>query len=81
MIILPPKEKDIYTVVSKNIKKYRELRNMTQQELANKSGYSYAYIRRIEGPKCPKNFSIQTIYILSIASSIPIKYLFEDKDI
>ena len=54
---------------------------MTQQELANKSGYSYAYIRRIEGPKCPKTFSIQTIYILSIALNIPIKYLFEDKDI
>lgn len=72
---------NIYITVSKNIKKYRELKNMTQQELANKSGYSYAYIRRIEAPSCTKNFSIQTIYIISIALEIPIKYLFDDKDI
>lgn len=82
MIILPPKTtKNIYLVVSKNIKKYRELNHMTQQELAIKSGYSYAYIRRIEGPACSKNFSIQTIYNLSRALDISIKYLFEDDNI
>ena len=54
---------------------------MTQKELAIKSGYSYAYIRRIESKKCIKNFSIQTIYNLSIVLNINITKLFEDDSI
>ncbi len=72
---------DVYLVVAKNIKKYRKLNNLTQKELAKKSGYSYAYIRRVEGPKCVKNFSIQTIYNISKALNINIKELFEERDI
>lgn len=72
---------DIYIIIAKNIKKYREDKKMTQKELALKSGYSYAYIRRVEAPKCIKNFSIQTIYNLSKSLDIDIKYLFEDNDI
>lgn len=75
------KSNDIYLIVSKNVKKYRLINKMTQKELAIKSGYSYAYIRRLEGPKCIKNFSIQTIFNLSIALGISMKYLFEEKDI
>ncbi len=51
---------------------------MTQKDLAIKSGYSYAYIRRVEGPKCIKNFSIQTIYRLAASLDIDIKQLFEE---
>ena len=72
---------DVYFTISKNIKKYRKVNKMTQYDLAVKSGYSYAYIRRIEGPKCIKNFSIQTIYNISKALEIPIKNLFDNKDI
>lgn len=54
---------------------------MSQKELAIKSGYSYAYIRRIEAKKCIKNFSIQTIYNISKALNIKIMKLFEDDDI
>ena len=54
---------------------------MTQKELANKSGYSYAYIRRIESKNCKKTFSIQTIYNLSLALNINITKLFEDDNI
>lgn len=71
---------NIYIIVSKNIKKYRLKNNMTQKQLADKSGYSYAYIRQLEGPNSPKNFSIQTIYNLSKTLNISIKQLFE-KDI
>ena len=69
---------NIYITISKNIKKYRLINNMTQKELAIKSGYSYAYIRRVEGPKCIKNFSIQTIYRLAASLDIDIKQLFEE---
>lgn len=81
MIICQHKIEDIYIIVSKNIRKYRKLKGITQKELSIKSGYSYAYIRRIEGPTCPKNFSLQTIYNLSIALEIPIENLFNNEDI
>ena len=51
---------------------------MTQKKLALKSGYSYAYIRRVEGPKCSKNFSIQTICHLAKTLDIDVKQLFEE---
>lgn len=72
---------NIYLTVAKNIKKYRKKQQMTQQDLALKSGYSYAYIRRIEGPKCSKNFSVLTLYNISRALNIDIKCLFEKDDI
>ena len=69
---------DVYLIISKNIKKYRLKKGLTQKDLALKSGYSYAYIRRVEGPKCIKNFSIQTIYRLAKSLDIDIKQLFEE---
>ena len=72
---------DIYLLVSNNIKKYRKVNKMTQKELAKRSGYSYAFIRRIEGPNCKKNFSLQTVFIISYSLGIEIKSLFEDDNI
>ena len=67
-----------YSVLSKSL---REKLIITQQELAKMTGYSYAYIRRIEGPSCSKNFSIFTIYIICKALNISISSLFKDDDI
>lgn len=74
-------EQDIYITIAKNIKQQRKKQNITQQELAKKTGYSYAYIRRIEAPNCSKNFSILTIYNISKALNIPMSSLFENKNI
>lgn len=75
------KERDIYKLVAKNIKKYRKNQKITQQELARRTGYSYAYIRRIEAPKCSKNFSILTLYNICKSLDINIGSLFENDDI
>lgn len=75
------KKKDIYLIVSQNIKKYRKTQNLTQKELAQKCGYSYAYIRRIEGPNCPKYFSILTIANICNALNTEISSIFKDTDI
>ena len=72
---------DVYLTIARNIKKHRIKKKLTQKELAIKSGYSYAYIRRVEGPKCTKNFSIQTIYRLAKALDIDIRELFDEEDI
>ena len=72
---------DIYLIISNNIRKYRLANNMTQRELAFKSGYSYSYIRRMEGPKCAKSFSIQTLENIAITLNIDIENLFEKNNI
>ena len=77
----PKTKEDIYLRISQNIKYYRHKNKMTARDLAIKSGYSYAYIRRLEGPNCIKNFSIQTISNLAKALSIDIKELFEENNI
>lgn len=77
-MIISPHKKDIYDVVGRNIKKYRKLQHMTQLELSKKSGYSYSFIRRIESSTNQKNFSLQTIYNISLALNINITNLFDD---
>lgn len=71
----------IYLVISNNIKKYRKLNGITQHELSKRTGYSYSYIRKIEGPNCPKNFSILTLYNIAKSLDINIQCLFEDDSI
>ena len=66
------KHKDIYKILSKNIKKYRNLRNYTQQELADKCLMTRDFIGRIESNKELKSFSLDTIYIISKALDVPI---------
>lgn len=70
---------NIYKRVARNIKKYRKEKGMTQEKLAEETGYSYVNIRRIEAPNCRKNFSIETIYVISKALDIPIYRLFEEE--
>ena len=72
---------DVYLTVAKNIKKYRRRNKMTQKDLAIVSGYSYAYIRRLESSKCNKNFSIKTLYNLSKVLNVDIKELFKRDNI
>ena len=72
---------NIYMIISKNIKKYRLRKGITQKELAKMSGYSYSYIRKIEAPNCYKNYSVEVIYHLALILGIDIEYLFNDKDI
>ena len=70
---------NIYKRVARNIKKYRKEKGMTQEKLAEETGYSYTNIRRIEAPNCRKIFSIETIYVISKALDIPIYILFEEE--
>lgn len=70
----------IYEQVSTNIKKYRKLKKISTKELALKTGYSHAYIRRLESHS-KKNFSILTIAVIANALNIDIKCLFDKVDI
>ena len=70
---------NIYEVVASNIKKYRKAAGLTQEQLAELTGYSHEYIRRVEAPKCKKSFTIESVYIISKALGVHISVLFEIK--
>ena len=71
----------IYELVSKNIKKYRQMRGLTQNELANMIPYSYATITSIEG-NYRNNFSLAVISSIAKALNIKTYLLFmEDEEI
>lgn len=69
---------DVYETISRNIKKYRILANITQEELAEKANYSYQFIRRIEASKTKKTFSLDTLITLTHALNVDIVDLFEE---
>ena len=73
-------DNDIYNLIANNIKYYRKKLNYTQMMLAEKSGYSHEFIRRIEAPNSKKNFSIDAVSNIADALDINIELLFEKKD-
>ena len=72
--------KNIYDTVRINIKKYRKLKGMTQQELADASGYSHGYIREIESIKMTSTFSMDAVERIANGLEINFKLLFEEND-
>ncbi len=68
----------IYDVIRKNIKKYRKLQGLTQAQLAEKANLSHDFIRQIESLKVAKNFSVQTIYDISVVLKIDIGKFFKE---
>ena len=70
------KYEDIYKAT-----RLEPIKNITQRELAELTDYSDEFIRRIESKKAKKNFSIATIYHISLALGIPVGLLFiKDKE-
>lgn len=68
---------DVYDIIAMNIKINRKKLKLTQAELADKSGFSHEFIRRIEAPNAKKYFSIDTLVQISKALEIKVEVLFE----
>ena len=66
-----------YDVLRKNIKKYRELKGLTQQQLADKAGISMNYIAKIESKKMQRGFTIVVLGRIADALDIDIRLLFD----
>ena len=71
---------NIYDTVRKNIKKYRKAAKMTQQELADASGFSHGYIREIESLTMASTFSLDAVEKIANGLNIHFKLLFEEID-
>lgn len=52
---------ELYRVISKNIKYYREQTQLTQIQLAEQSGISVSYLSKIEATGCDKSLSISVL--------------------
>ena len=72
--------RNIYDTVRKNIKKYRKLKGMTQQDLADASDFSHGYIREIESPKMASTFSLDAVEKIANGLEINFKLLFEEDE-
>ena len=72
-------EEYIYKVVSKNIKKYRKEKGLTQEQLADLIPYSYSTVISIEG-NYRNNFSLAVINSIATVLGIKVYLLFMDDD-
>ena len=72
-------DKDIYSTIRRNIKKYRKQRGLTAAELAERIGRSHDFMRQIESEKVAYNFSVDTFYRISVALEVSLDKLIENK--
>ena len=70
-------EKNIMVKISANIKKYRLLAGITQEQLAVDVGKSYDFIKRLEYKKGAIGCSVDTLYKISVVLGITVDKLFE----
>lgn len=70
-------EDNIMIKISKNIRKYRLLAGITQEQLAVDVGKSYDFIRRLEYKKGAIGCSIDTLYKISVVLGITMDKFFE----
>ena len=63
-------KKSIRIKFAENLRRYRSLRKLTQQRLAELADIEYKYIQRLEGKK-PPAIKIDTIAKLAKAFKIP----------
>lgn len=68
-----------FDIIRHNIKKYRKLKNLTQQQLADKAGLTMNYISKIESQKMQRGFTIVSLTRIADALELDIKYLFDDE--
>ena len=70
-------ENYVYELVSKNIKKQRQIKGLTQEQLAEKMSYSTQFISNIES-KNHQTFSLGTLWRIALVLDIDIALLFKE---
>ena len=71
-------ENYVYEIVSKNIKKQRKLKGLTQEQLAERMSYSTQFISNIES-KNHQTFSLGTLWRIALVLDIDIALLFKEE--
>ena len=71
-------DNDIYNTIRINIKKYRKQKGLTSAQLAELVDLSHEFIRHIESDKVAANFSVETLYKISVALDVSLDDLIKD---
>lgn len=64
-------------IISKNVRKYRKLAGITQEQLAIDIGVSVDYLRRFETQEGKEGMAIKTLYRISVVLETPINKFLE----
>ena len=70
-------DNDIYNTIRRNIRKYRKEKGITSAQLAELVGLSHDFIRQIQSEKAGYNFSVDTLYKISVALGVGLDKLAE----
>lgn len=70
----------IYYIVGKNIKKYREIKGITQEQLATLCSLSVGFISDLESNTF-RTISLNTMYLIAQKLDIHVKQLLDDIEI
>ena len=70
----------LFTVIGKNVKRYRISAGLTQVQLCKKTGISLSYLTKLESEKCNKKISLSYLNLLSNSLNVDIAEFFKDND-
>lgn len=73
-------ENYVYYLVSRNLKRIRKEKGLTQEKLAELSNYSLGFIMNIESEKYYQTFSLRTLWQFGKALNVDIREFFRPLD-
>lgn len=73
-------ENYVYYLVSRNLKRIRKEKGLTQEKLAELSNYSVGFIMNIESGKYYQTFSLGTLWQFGKALNVDIREFFRPLD-
>lgn len=71
---------NINVIIAKNVRKYRKLKNITQEQLAIDIGISPDYYRRYESQKGKQGLKIKNLYKISRVLKVPLDNFVQEID-
>lgn len=69
---------NVIEVVARNVRKYRKMAGITQEQLATDIGISNDFLRRFETTFGKEGMSLNTLYKISIVLNVPMDKFFEE---
>lgn len=69
---------DIYTVIGKNIKKYRKIAGLSGAQLARKANLSYGFIKNLEAKNVRATISIENLQLIADCLNTDITNLLKE---
>lgn len=73
-------DSQLYSVIGRNIKRYRTAAQLTQTQFADKLGISLSYLTKLESTKCDKSLSLSLLNHIANILNIEITVFFEECD-